>query len=435
MAGGENPSHHDIFAAFGVDQVAVNIGSLKRNYWGSFGGLDINVPNVDWVAWSDDPSVAIDDLLEIIVRIGSPPQAAIGPEDWTAHKEYLPIWDGDEAMPLSLMQNGLVITDHAFMNKQARQRALSAKSRNTIIGVITGRSTQLDRFDLAISTSWYNVQSWGETHIWDGHSVRRYSADKKEAARLRHREEIEGLGVDFDDVMADDPQAVLELTMRSWAQLAEHLNQPTSSIVGLPIPVATNGSVAPVGTSVPGGPLAISTQRQRVVLPTMNALAETVEDDQGFVVEEKQMISTVADSVRRCDNCYMAAACPAYNPGHSCAFSLPVEIRTKEQVVRVLQSMLEMDTQRIFQLRFAEEVLGQDLNPEVGREMERFFKMAKLLKDVETEEAAFRVMMEARGPVQGGGIISQLFGNEIGSRAYEANNELPTGVIDARTTD
>ena len=432
FAGGENPSHHDIFTEHEIDRVAVNIGSLKRNYWGSFSGLGIGTPNLEWVAWTDDDS-SLDDLLEVIARIGPLPEVVIGPPSWHSHTTYLPIWDGSGQLPVTYMTNGVAVTDSAFKDKAARKRALSAKTTSSMLAVITGRSRDVEKFDLVINTCWYNVQSIGETQIFDGSVVRRYPAPKKEESRTHHRTDIEDLSCDFNLVLADDPQEVMALTMRSWSAFSDRLANPPS--LPMPVPVVTPPLPGQImsGVAKPLSP-ATAMPRTRHVIPTMKAIVETVEDDDGFTTEETLMVGSTSSPIRKCDNCVLAQACPAYDPGHLCGYEIPVELRTMDQMTRLMQVVLEIQTQRIMQARFSEEIQGQELSEATGKEMERLFKLFESMQKVTNPQEGFKLVMSATGmpgsgtAAAGEGVLSKLFGKSIGEAAREP---LPVMTLDA----
>ena len=91
----------------------------------------------------------------------------------------------------------------------------------------------------------------------------------------------------------------------------------------------------------------------------MEADTITVRDDAGNEVEQHNTISSVAGSVRQCSTCALGPACPSYQPGNSCAYNIPVVIRTKDQRQAVLRTLVEIQTQRILMGSFAEQVNGQ----------------------------------------------------------------------------
>ena len=107
-------------------------------------------------------------------------------------------------------------------------------------------------------------------------------------------------------------------------------------------------------------------------------------DDAATRSEQLTTINSVAGSVRQCSTCALGPACPSYQPGNSCAYNIPVVIRTKDQRQAVLRTLVEIQTQRILMGSFAEQVNGQP-DAMVGKEMDRLFKMVESWKRIEEQ--------------------------------------------------
>ena len=92
-------------------------------------------------------------------------------------------------------------------------------------------------------------------------------------------------------------------------------------------------------------------------------------------------------------------ACPSFTPGSVCSYSIPVEIKSKTQLVAVLRSVTEIQTQRILMGRFAEEVQGEH-NPDLGKEMDRLFTMLERWRNIEDNRDTVKMTVEAKGVAQ-----------------------------------
>jgi hypothetical protein len=79
-----------------------------------------------------------------------------------------------------------------------------------------------------------------------------------------------------------------------------------------------------------------------------------------------------------------------------------------------MQSMVELQTQRVLQARFAEEIAGQELTPEVGKEMDRLFNSMEKMRDIMDNRDTVKMTVEARGR---SGVLSRLFGDKVGTNA------------------
>ena len=416
IAGAENPAHHQLFHDNDVTRVAVNISSLHRNYGGTDWTPDF--PVLEWVAWADAPST-LDDLMAVVEAIGVHPTAVVGPEEWSSHDAWMPLWNGESEMPLATVGGGLFVTDSVFTDKNLNKRVLSARKRDMVLGVVTGKSRGIERYDAVISSAWWSVLKHGETQVWDGSKFHRHNAGSKNEVRTRYADAVTALGLNDWAVMADEPDEVASLALRSWMAYGDALDTaPVLSIIQgeseSEATIARDNHPSNRGNQPQA--LATPSQRERHVLPTLGAYQSVVEDEEGGVIEETLFVSSTSASIRNCDNCHLASACPAVQPGASCAFSMPVEIRTKDQLQKVMQAVLEVQTQRVFQARFAEEIQGQELSPDTGAEMDRMFKLIEKMRDVMDNRDTLRIAVESRGG-GGGGVLSRLFGSNVGTAA------------------
>lgn len=166
------------------------------------------------------------------------------------------------------------------------------------------------------------------------------------------------------------------------------------------------------------------------ILPGMGTSLSTedeVDSDGRMSSREVTVLNSSEASMRRCDTCVLNMACPSYVPGNACSYRLPVELRTKAQLKALMETMMEIQTQRVAFARFAEEVGGSSTDKSVGEEMDRLMKMIKMKDDLEAQRESITLSMES---TKSGGILSALFG----ARA-ESANRLPNGGFDAQETD
>lgn len=120
-------------------------------------------------------------------------------------------------------------------------------------------------------------------------------------------------------------------------------------------------------------------------------------------------INAVDPGVRVCDGCFLANKCPEYQPGESCAYEMPVRVRTKEQYIALLDSMISMQAMRVFSMRMSEEVEGGYADPNLSQEMDRLAKFVKLKSDIEEAGFTFSMKMQSKDNAEVG-LISRLFG-------------------------
>jgi hypothetical protein len=86
-----------------------------------------------------------------------------------------------------------------------------------------------------------------------------------------------------------------------------------------------------------------------------------------------------------------------------------------------------MQTSRVMFARFAEELEGQGMDPNLSSEMDRLFKLVKEFKDIEDSRDLVRIEMEAKGSA---GVLSRIFGDRAGAKANELSEPVTTEQVD-----
>jgi hypothetical protein len=89
----------------------------------------------------------------------------------------------------------------------------------------------------------------------------------------------------------------------------------------------------------------------------MKTIVDTDENGKE-VLKDVPVLNNQYSSLRQCNTCFVASNCPAFKPDNSCAFNLPVEVKTKDQLKALLTAIIEMQGQRVAFMRFAEEMNG-----------------------------------------------------------------------------
>jgi len=113
-------------------------------------------------------------------------------------------------------------------------------------------------------------------------------------------------------------------------------------------------------------------------------------------------------------------------PGASCAYEIPVQIKTKEQVQAVMEAIIEIQTQRVLQARFAEEIEGQGASEDTGKEMDRLLKLIGKMTDILDDRASFKMTVQAKA---NSGAVSRLFGSKVGEQMQQLANPIDSNDI------
>jgi hypothetical protein len=319
--------------------------------------------------------------------------------------------------------------------------SLAARSRSMLSqfpdlqfhGVACAKPDNLRQVDLstASSLSWLSPMMRGETIVWNGTKLVRYQKKQKDQARPRYKAIIEKAGLDYDKIINDDSNEVTRLAIWSYMQLENSLNkkQPNklsdnSEYVDDPGSAETGGiepDKRPV--SVRNNLMARDPNELRT-LPVFGVTTKTIveKDDSGKdVIKDVSVLSSNSTSLRQCDTCFVAANCPAFKPSNSCAFNLPVEIKTKDQLKGLLNTIIEMQGSRVAFARYAEELNGGYPDPNTGQEIDRLFKLVGQMKELEENKEFVRMTVERQ---TSGGVMSALFGDRANTL-----RELPNGGI------
>lgn len=462
LSGGERGSYRSVLLSNGVRRIAINLTQLsipKRKE------LDLQEKFQDallylYTSETDEDTERFDefvrthlDNLELV--IGMPGYNG----DWIGEK-YVPVWnDGEDLERLAFLceKVGRVAISDKALNKTTIPRIKQLQHRwgATLIG-LTSKTDMIEAidWDVVVVSSWTSVVRYGETQIWDGHGLRRYPAQQKDSSRRSNRAAMARLGINYEEVMEDNIDEVSKMAIRSWLEwemqtfgnereaaydpnqamdsydddeteqglMSPHSNDPSKT---LETPNSQSG-----GTFIATVPPVPRNSEDRRLLPVMGVeqlLVKGVSDsenpDEGIEVNphKSTAVTYQGGQLRNCDNCYLAPRCPAMTPGAECAYEIPVELRTKEQLMSVIRALLEMQTSRVMFSAFAEELEGQGMDPQLSKEMDRLINMIGRFKDISDTRDILRVEMEARGSA---GVLSRIFGKDVGDKARELSEPI-----------
>ena len=283
----------------------------------------------------------------------------------------------------------------------------------------------------ASSLAWLSPMMRGETIVWDGTRLVRYQKKQKDQARPRYKAIIEKAGLDYDKIINDDSNEVTRLAIWSYLQLEKNLDKRSGKKLSDNSEYKDDPGSAETGGSDPDNSPVLGRKllEQREVkdlqtLPVFGVKVKTVvekDDDGKDVIKDVPVLNSNPTSLRQCDTCFVAANCPAFKPGNACAFSLPVEIKTKDQLRGLLNAIIEMQGARVAFARFAEELNGGYPDPNTGQEIDRLFKLVGQVKELEENKEFIRITAERQ---TSGGVLSALFGDKANTL-----RELPNGGI------
>jgi hypothetical protein len=279
------------------------------------------------------------------------------------------------------------------------------------------------------STSWLSPMRFGDTQVWHDGQFTRYPARMKEQARTRHRATFLEAGFDADKIQADDGSEVTAFALWSWLRLEEStrsLRTNYGPVVeadrtnsdaheGGDPNVATGGQVVEaLGAGRRNDPLvrAGAPLRQREALKTLPLLGTRDVPDEAEGAAEGdtvQVLEIRGTSARRCDTCAIRDACEEFEPGTTCAFSIPVHVRTVADRQALMTGLIELQTGRVAFGAHVEQVRGGYPDANVSQEFDRLLKAFQVQAELEDDRDFFEVTMRGKGG-GAGGVMSALFG-------------------------
>ena len=415
------------FAADYEDFVALNYDRIEG--WVEF---DSQVMGLPWVlnqrlAFENDPKMIVvwhENYNQLLLR------------DWA--REYQNI-----AIPGSAVESTPSLAGIT--------RGLKAQHPVKFHGLAVAKPDNLRQipFDTTSTLAWLSPMRRGETIIWDGSKLVRYPKANRDQARPRYKGIVEKAGFDFQKFLEDDNEETAQITVWSYLQLEAKMDKekPDLRIIqGGKQPEISDNSEDTLYTSLMElgiGPSDNSGSEMRKVERTelverdpnevvsipvfgyqMKTIVET--EDGKDVLKDVPVVQSQYSSLRQCNTCFVAANCPAFKPDTTCAFNLPIEVKSRDQLKSLLTSIIEMQGQRVAFMRYAEELNGGYADPNVSQEVDRLFKLVKTVNELEQNKERITITAERQSS---GGVLSAIFGDKA-----QVLKEMEQPIPEAQTT-
>jgi hypothetical protein len=355
--------------------------------------------------------------------------------------KFLPIWHadygednlrelGDTYGRVGILQTAIGNRDLVpFLNRMASRGVKLhglAMTKPDVMAAIPWESVS--------STSWISPMQYGDTIIWSHNQLKRYPMKMKDQARRKERSTFISAGFDIDKIYNDDGHELLRVSLWSWMKQLEAINKKQGRGVTAPVDF-NDDSISEfdsdeVGTVVDRVqkrvPTAIARNpSEKHVIPFLNFDID-VEKRKNRITGETEdyevpKIRIRSESMRICDTCFLADKCPMFAENTTCAYDIPIELRTKEQVQSAVDAISEMQLQRILFLKMAEDAQGGYADPVLSSEIDRFNKLIKTKHDMEQEGFSLTVTAKQQGQMS---MVNRIFG-DMTSKSF---TELPAAV-------
>lgn len=463
LLGAEQPTNLRLALEGGAKHVGMSYHSLrkrlpkKKDYdWSKFGAAEVFLASGghtvkqdlrDYVTEYEEFVGEHADRLALVTEVDHPDV------DTSDHRATLSTTLGDKFVPVWLEERGISELQYLAQAYEtvglraetvrtspilAAQLAPLRRKYGTNWFVLDGArpdDLMTGRFQAAATIGWLSPMRNGETIVWDGVRMQRYPKRMADVARRRHLTAFNRAGFDGSKILEGDYQETTRYTVYAYACLEEALDRKKPSTnpfrivqenVVDHIDGLINNEDMELEPNEPGSALStvdksalevrntasapIKRDGPRQVMPGFGFdLTSEVEIGEAGerVVVERLLAKKGSEPLRQCDTCHVAANCPAFQPQAECAYSLPIEIKTKAQLSAALAAIVEKQFDRVAFMMMQEELNGGYADPNTSSEIERLMKIIKDFKDIEDNTQHIRFQMEAKASA---GVLQRLFG-------------------------
>lgn len=272
------------------------------------------------------------------------------------------------------------------------------------MGMTRIRAMRQIGWDSVSSTSWLSPIKYGDLIIWDANRLHRFPRTRSEHGLKSYAGKLAAQGFDVDAINAGQTPEMLRLSAWSWSQYVRWLNDSSPGgdtaepAPGSPRPQAAVPAVRPE-------------PREPVMLPLITAEHRAAADDQ----PAEELLSASGTTLMQCSACYIRRECPEFREGAACAYKIPVQVETGNQLRALLNTIIRIQSQRALIMTMMEQAKGGYADAATGTEIDRLARLIRLRSDA--EKTTFSLQVTASGPAPQLGYLSSVFGKDAGDRA------------------
>jgi hypothetical protein len=335
-------------------------------------------------------------------------------------EKFMPIWheqDGREALEALCAAYPVVGISQSDIHGDTTHVPIlnSLISRYGVrlhgVGITSKKLIEAVKWDSVSSTSWLSPSMYGDTFVWTGRELKRYPKAYKDRARKTHRNIFMSNGFDYAKIDADDSHELLRLSIWSWKEYINSIGVTTTGRNEITSFRETPANGVHTQPSKPG--TEVVTRRTTEALPVMSTFMKEPDDDDDFS-DPQPLLNIRSESMRICNTCVLKDTCPGFLPDSNCLYNIPIEIRTKDQLRALHDSLIEMQTQRVLFMKMAEDQHGGYVDANLSSEMDRLNRMIKT--KVEGDRNSFSMVVEASGPSSGPSAFDKYFGSDAANK-------------------
>jgi hypothetical protein len=293
------------------------------------------------------------------------------------------------------------------------------------VGITSKKLLEAVNWTSVSSTAWLSTTRYGELFVWTGKELKRYPKSYKDRAAKTHRNLFTDNGFDYEKIDNSDSDELLKLSVWSWQKYIDSLSG-VSRVLTNQSAVSAEKSTAVAGNQEPQQrtePLVYTppTERATVPLPLLFNTVTSYQNDDG-VFQHEPTLNIRSESLRICNTCQIRNNCPGSEENSTCLYNIPIEIKTKQQLKNLKNSLIEIQSQRVLFMKMAEDVSGGYADANLSSEIDRLSRMIKTSEDGDKDKFAMTVTMsqDSKGP----SFMEKMFG----SQAHEKVQELESPI-------
>lgn len=270
-------------------------------------------------------------------------------------------------------------------------------------------------WDSVSSTSWLSPSVYGDTLLWIPalKDLKRFPKGSKDKRRS-YRHVIEENGFDYAKIDADDSTELLKLSLWSWEKFISALT--TNQLPKLPNSGENRGKEVDILGSrnqnaqlIPREPV----QRETVLIPLMGTRLQENSDTKDL----EPVLFKRSESMRVCNTCVLKDKCPGFKVDANCLYNIPLEVKTKDQLRALQDTLVEMQTHRVLFMQMAEDLDGGYADPNLSQELDRLQRMIKSKNEMDID--TFSLKVTATQSNQKSGIMDRLLGSDGAAKFRE----------------
>jgi hypothetical protein len=272
---------------------------------------------------------------------------------------------------------------------------------------VTGKEIKRLPFTTVDSTSWLSGNRFGVTYWFRGSSMLTIDKNYKHRRRAM-KKECEDYGIDHKLLMEDDDDAIMLWNAYQWKKYANWVEQRWTKMSG-------------TGTHHVFEEFDKEKQESEGILAGIDDPPQESAHANSDPVQEAEDLPVAATRVPttgitisldnnpidnlRCANCYIQETCPAFNPAPdaTCSISVDLKIETGDDYVKLVNKVIEIQSERVLRGRMAERQDGGLPDKTLSGELNLLLDM--IAKSKEIFDTRDSLVIKAKGK----GILSKIF--------------------------